>query len=96
MNGSLLPKIQNAIISNFLSKNPSSKAKFKKEMFLDMSRDSSVSIATGYRLDYRGSIPGGGWEFSLRHRVQTGSGPHTASYPMGTRGSFPRGKAAGA
>jgi hypothetical protein len=23
------------------------------------------------------------------HRVQNGSGVHTASYPMGTRGSFP-------
>jgi hypothetical protein len=22
--------------------------------------------------------------FSLRHRIQTGSGDHTASYPMGT------------
>jgi len=31
-----------------------------------------------------------------RLRVQTGSGAHPASYPMGTRGSFPRGKAAGA
>jgi hypothetical protein len=26
--------------------------------------------------------------FSLHHRVQTGSGSHAASYPMGTRGSF--------
>jgi hypothetical protein len=34
--------------------------------------------------------------FSLRHRVQTGSGAHSTSYPMGTRGSFPGGKAAGA
>jgi hypothetical protein len=25
----------------------------------------------------------------LHHRVQTGSGPHPASYPMGTWGSFP-------
>jgi hypothetical protein len=33
--------------------------------------------------------------FSLHHRVQTGSGAHPASYPMGARGSFPRGKAAG-
>jgi hypothetical protein len=30
--------------------------------------------------------------FSL-HRVQSGSGAHPASYPMGTRGSFLRGKA---
>jgi hypothetical protein len=34
--------------------------------------------------------------FSLHHRVQTGSGAHPASYPMGTRDSFPGGKAAGA
>jgi len=34
--------------------------------------------------------------FSPHLRVQTGSGAHTASYPMGTRGSFPGGKAAGA
>jgi hypothetical protein len=27
--------------------------------------------------------------FSLRHRVQTGSRAHPASYPMGTGGSFP-------
>jgi hypothetical protein len=29
------------------------------------------------------------------YRVQNGSGAHPASYPMGTRGSFPGGKAAG-
>jgi hypothetical protein len=34
--------------------------------------------------------------FSLHHRVQNGSGAHPASYPMGARGSFPGGKAAGA
>jgi len=34
--------------------------------------------------------------FSLNHRVQNGSGAHSASYPMGTRGSVPWGKAAGA
>jgi hypothetical protein len=28
-----------------------------------MSRDSSVGVATGYRLDDRGSIPGGAWKF---------------------------------
>jgi hypothetical protein len=27
--------------------------------------------------------------FSVHHRVQTGSGAHLASYPMNTRGSFP-------
>jgi hypothetical protein len=32
--------------------------------------------------------------FSLRHRVQTGTGAHTASYAIGIEGSFPGGKAA--
>jgi hypothetical protein len=34
--------------------------------------------------------------FSLHHRVQNGSGAHSASYPMGTRCSFPGSKASGA
>jgi hypothetical protein len=42
------------------------------------------------------TIPGRGWEFFSHHRVQNGSGAHPASNPMGTRGSFPGGKAAGA
>jgi hypothetical protein len=61
------------------------------------SRDSSVGIALGYGLDDRGSrvrLPAGAANFSLHHRVQIGSGAHPASYPMGTRGSFPGGKAA--
>jgi hypothetical protein len=33
---------------------------------------------------------------SVHHRVQTGSGAHRASYPTGTRGSFPEGKVAAA
>jgi hypothetical protein len=32
----------------------------------------------------------------LHHSVQTGSGAHSASCPMGTEGSFPGNKAAGA
>jgi hypothetical protein len=61
------------------------------------SRDSSVGIALGYELDGRGSrvrFPVGVANFSLHHRVQTGSGAHPASYPMGTRCSFPGCKAA--
>jgi hypothetical protein len=57
-----------------------------------MSRDSSVDIALGYGLDDRSSrvrLPAGAGNFSLLHRVQTGSGAHPASYPVGTRGSFP-------
>jgi hypothetical protein len=34
-------------------------------------------------------------EFSLLHVVQTGSGVHPTSYPMGTAGSFPEGKRPG-
>jgi len=33
--------------------------------------------------------------FSLRNRVQTGTGAHPASYPMDTGGSYPGGKATG-
>jgi hypothetical protein len=62
-------------------------------------RDSSVGIVLGYGLDDRGSrvrFPAGAGNFSLHHRVQNGSGAHPASYPVGTRGSFPGGKEAGA
>jgi hypothetical protein len=38
----------------------------------------------------------GAGNFSLHHRVQNGSEAHPASYPMGTRGSLPGCKAAGA
>jgi hypothetical protein len=63
------------------------------------SRDSLVGIALGYGLEDRGSrvrVPAGAGNFSLHHPVQNGSGAHPASYPLGTRGSFPRGKAVGA
>jgi hypothetical protein len=40
----------------------------------------------GYRLDDRGSIRGGGRDFLVHHRTQTGSGAHPASYPMDTGG----------
>jgi len=36
------------------------------------------------------------WELFLRHRVQTGSEAHPASYAMGTGALTPRGKSAGA
>jgi hypothetical protein len=66
---------------------------------LEKSHDSSVSIALGYRLDDWGSrvqFLVGARNFSLHHCIQNSSGAHPASYPMGTRGSFPGGKAAGA
>jgi hypothetical protein len=56
------------------------------------SRASSVGIATGLGLDDRMMgvrFPPGAANFSLQHRVQTGSGAHPASYPMGTGCSFP-------
>jgi hypothetical protein len=34
-------------------------------------------------------VPAGAENFSLHHRVQSGSGTHPGSYPMGTRASFP-------
>jgi hypothetical protein len=58
---------------------------------LRMSWDSSVGIATGYRLDDRNigvRFMAGAGNFSLRHHVQTGSGAHPASYPMGPGSSF--------
>jgi hypothetical protein len=58
-----------------------------------------VGIALGYGLDDRGSrvrFPAGAGNLSFHHSVQNGSGAHPASYPMGTGGSFPGGKAVGA
>jgi hypothetical protein len=60
------------------------------------SRVSSVGIATCYRLDGRGSVPGRSKRLSLLHRVQTGSGAHPTSYPMGTKGIFSGDKDVGA
>jgi hypothetical protein len=63
-----------------------------------MSRDSSVGIGTGYGLDNEGigvRVPRG-QEFSILQVVLTGSESYPISYPMGTGGSFPGGKAAGA
>jgi hypothetical protein len=61
-------------------------------MRLEKSRDSSVGIALGYGLDDQSSrvrFLAGAGNFSLHHRLQNSSGAHPASYPMGTRNSFP-------
>jgi hypothetical protein len=68
---------------------------------LSTSRTENKLQAVGriYGLDDRDSrvrFPAEAGNFSLKHRVQNGSGAHPASYPMDTRGSFPGGKAAGA
>jgi hypothetical protein len=50
-------------------------------------------------LDDRGPrvrFPAGAVNFSLYHRVQSGSETNPASYPMDTEDSFPGGRAAGA
>jgi hypothetical protein len=72
---------------------------FPDKQGIQRESDISVGIAQGYGLDDRGSrirFPAGAGNFSLHHRVQNGSGAHPASYPMGTRGPFPGGEAAGA
>jgi hypothetical protein len=56
-------------------------------------------VLLSYGLDDRSSrvrFPAGTGNFSLHQRVQNGFGAHPASYPTGTRGSFPGGRAAGA
>jgi hypothetical protein len=65
----------------------------------EKSRNSSVGIALGYGLDDRGSrvrFSAEAGNFSLHYHVQNGSGAQPASYPVGTRDSFPGVKAAGA
>jgi hypothetical protein len=47
-----------------------------------------------YYYYYIGGVPTGAGNFTLHHRVQTGSGTHPASYAVGIRVSFPVGKAA--
>jgi len=56
-------------------------------------RGSSISILTELRAGRPGFYSEHGQEFIfLHHRVQTSTGVHPASYPMGTVGSFPEGK----
>jgi hypothetical protein len=58
--------------------------KKKVQIFRKIFYDSSVSIALGCGLDYRGSrvrFPAGAGNFSLHHPVQNGSEVHPASYP---------------
>jgi hypothetical protein len=57
------------------------------------SQDSAVGIVNGFRVGGRGvgvPSPGIGENFSLLQNVQTSSGAHRASYPMGTGGSSSR------
>jgi hypothetical protein len=61
-----------------------------KQSFRNVSTNSHIKEETRY---FKKSTC---QEFSLLHVVQTGSGVHPTSYIMGTGGSFPGGKAAGA
>jgi len=51
-----------------------------------MNRCSSVCIVTGYWLDVQGSISVR--DSSLRHHVQTVSGVHMTTYPIGSWGFY--------
>jgi hypothetical protein len=70
---------------------------FDKETFLKTHLEDRYSdwLRAG-RPRGRSSSPGRSKNFSFLHVVQTGSGAHPVSYPAGTGGSFPGGKAAGA
>jgi hypothetical protein len=62
----------------------------------EMNRSSSVSIVSDYGLDDRAIEVRSSKEaedFSSSPYVQTGSGAHPASYPIGTGGPFPGSKA---
>jgi hypothetical protein len=48
---------------------------------------SEISLRHFHRSAFR--IPAGAGNFSLLHSVKTGSGAHSASYPMGTGGFLP-------
>jgi hypothetical protein len=66
-------------------------------LFTDRSRVSSGSIVSDYGLEDRAigvRFPAGTKDFSCSPCVQTGSGAHPASCPMGTGGPFPGGKSA--
>jgi hypothetical protein len=72
---------------------PSNKSHFNHEYHYLLILILSVGIATSYGFDDSGiGVP---WHFSLLHSVQTSSGAHPASYPMGTGGSFPGVKSPG-
>jgi hypothetical protein len=52
-----------------------------------MSRDSSISIETGYGLEAGVGFPAEARYFSLHHSIQRGSDVYPASYPIGAGGT---------
>jgi hypothetical protein len=51
-------------------------------------RSIKVNVSTGYGPDGRDSIPFEDKRFSSLYTVQTGSGAHTTSYPVGLYGKL--------
>jgi hypothetical protein len=68
---------------------------YTKAIAARVSRDNSVvqRWATCWMIGLR--VPVGAGIFSLHRHIQTGSGAHPASYPVGTRGYFTGDKATG-
>jgi hypothetical protein len=96
------PKIHSNIILPFMPRSSEWILSFRfSNQYRNFSvrRHSSVGITLCYGLydwDSRVRLPAGARNFYLHHRDQNGSGAHSASYPMCTRGSYPGGKTAGA
>jgi hypothetical protein len=71
--------------------------RYSSYSYLTLALDgSSVIIVSDYGLADRAievRSPTAAEDFSFRPCVQTASGAHPASYPLGTGGSFPGGKA---
>jgi hypothetical protein len=63
-------------------------------LFFRWNRGSSISVVTRLPLDDRVRFSAGKGFFSLRPRVQAGSGAHLASYSKGIGGAYPGVKAA--
>lgn len=70
------------------------RSKFMENYNINRSQDSSVSTATGYKLDYWAQFLAGA-DFSLPNCVQTSPGAHQASYLTHTGGSLYKGKVDG-
>jgi hypothetical protein len=70
----------------------------KEKHFQDLRVDVRIILkCTGWTIGVLGFVFQGGMEGNLshHHRIQNGSGAHSAAYPVGTRGSFTGGKVAG-
>jgi hypothetical protein len=66
----------------------------RKQFFSTTTGSGAGGTALSYGLDDRRLESRQGFGiFSLHHRIQTGSGVHPASYPMGTKGYFSGSKA---